>query len=190
MVYSLFFNPKNPPPHPPTFYANRKKEERSVRTKHRDRDIDSQWLEKVENWVNAVFAVQYHESVRKLSRVPFLGMQRIPQALKVTSPPRALFCKRLSSPGIDSKESIPPAYVSRRAGTQTSSEPYPDTFGVSWGRLDFPLFSTPARGLILFSSKVSCEPYLYLENLCSWGHEWILNTHCIFIKYKRFKSKL
>jgi hypothetical protein len=28
-------------------------------------------------------------------------------------------CKRLRSPGIDSKESIPPAYVSRRAGKIT-----------------------------------------------------------------------
>jgi hypothetical protein len=30
---------------------------------------------------------------------------------------RALICKRLRSPGIDSKESIPPVYVARRAGT-------------------------------------------------------------------------
>jgi hypothetical protein len=30
---------------------------------------------------------------------------------------RARICKRLRSPGIDSKESIPPAYVARRAGT-------------------------------------------------------------------------
>jgi hypothetical protein len=29
--------------------------------------------EKVENWVNAVVAVQYHESVRKLSRSALLG---------------------------------------------------------------------------------------------------------------------
>jgi hypothetical protein len=33
--------------------------------------------------------------------------------------PRARICKRLRSPGIDSKESIPPAYVAWRAGTTT-----------------------------------------------------------------------
>jgi len=33
---------------------------------------------------------------------------------------RARICKRLRSPGIDSKESIPPAYVAWRAGTSKS----------------------------------------------------------------------
>jgi hypothetical protein len=31
--------------------------------------------------------------------------------------PRTRICKRVRSPGIDSKESIPPAYVTWRAGT-------------------------------------------------------------------------
>jgi hypothetical protein len=128
MVYSLFFNPENPPPPPPpgspslspsSFYANRKNEERFVRRKHRDRDIESQWLEKVENWVSAVFAVQYHESVRKLFSVSLPStVPRSHKVIYILVRP-ALFCKRLSSPGVDSKESIPPAYVARRAGTTT-----------------------------------------------------------------------
>ncbi len=44
--------------------------------------------------------------------------------------PRAQICKRFRSPGIDSKESIPPAYVAWRAGTWNRFVVYPLMYSV------------------------------------------------------------
>jgi hypothetical protein len=38
--------------------------------------------------------------------------------LEISLPPRARICERLWSPGIDSEDSISPAYVAWRAGTR------------------------------------------------------------------------
>ncbi len=45
---------------------------------------------------------------------------------------RACICKRLGSPGIDSKESIPPAYVAWRAGAVSNRTVVPERLAGNW----------------------------------------------------------
>jgi hypothetical protein len=58
--------------------------------------------------------------------------------------PEARICKRLRSPGIGSKESIPPAYVAWRAGTTTRAGIFKQSVEAR-NRVEIGLSYRPAR---------------------------------------------